>query len=163
MSLPWHIAIHIFSSLLAGTVVFLFYRRYLFSFLPALGAGVAVDLDHLIDYFYAFGWNFRLDYFMRGYQFLKSDRIYIWFHAWEYVIILIIAAYLVKKRAAKAVFFSLALGLFFHLMADSVLNEGMKPQTYSLLYRAENGYKIERLVTPEHYKIHQENKKSVNF
>lgn len=163
MSLPLHLSIHIILSLLAGFIVFKITKKSLISFFFALTAGVAVDFDHLIDYFMTFGWHFNFYYFENGYQFLKTDKIHIWFHAWEYVIIFIVLAVIFKSKLIKTIFFSLALGLFFHLGADCILNEGMKPQAYSIAYRIENDFNIERLVTPEHYKKHLEQKKIINI
>jgi hypothetical protein len=63
----------------------------------------------------------------------------------------------------KAIFWGLALGLFFHLSADCMLNEGMKPQAYSVVYRIENNFDVKNLVTSEHYKKHIEQKETVSF
>lgn len=163
MSLFWHIFIHIALSLLAGLIIFLVWRKFWLAIIPTLISGVAVDFDHLIDYLLAFGWHFRLDYFERGYQFLKSDKIYILFHAWEYVIIFVVLAVIFRNNLTKTIFFSLALGLFFHLGADCLLNEGMRPQAYSIVYRIENNFNTERLVAPEHWQKQIEQKKMVKF
>lgn len=162
MSLISHLLIHIILSLIAGFLVFYATKKPI-SFVFSLIGGVAVDFDHFIDYFLAFGCHFRLDYFEKGYQFLKSDKIYVLFHAWEYVIIMAVLAYFTRNKLIRAAIISLALGLFFHLGADSALNEGMKPQSYSLIYRTENNFDIERLVTPEHYKNHTKLKEQVKF
>jgi len=163
MSLPLHLSIHVVLSLLAGLIVFKITKRPFISFFFALLSGVMVDADHFIDYFAAFGWNFNLNYFVNGYQFLKTDKIHILFHAWEYVIIAIVLAFFLKNKLVKATLISLALGLFFHLSTDCILNEGMKPQAYSIVYRIENNFDVEKLVTPEHYKKHLEQKESVKF
>jgi membrane-bound metal-dependent hydrolase YbcI (DUF457 family) len=163
MPLPLHLSIHIFLSLLAGFLVWRIWRKPWASFISALIAGVAVDFDHFIDYFLAFGLNFKPHYFLNGYQFLKSDKIYIIFHAWEYVIIFIVLAIIFRNKLAKAILFSLALGLFFHLSADSILNEGMKPQAYFLVYRTENNFDTGKLVTADHWQKQKQQKEITKF
>lgn len=160
MSLFFHLLIHVSLSLLAGLIVFMITRKFFISFFPALAAGVAVDIDHLIDYLLAFGFNFRLEYFLNGYQFLKSDKIYILFHGWEYVIILVILVKVFKNEKFRAVFLGLALGLFFHLAADTFINN-IPLKSYSIIYRAEKKFAIEELVYPENWKKHQVQKGQV--
>lgn len=122
--------------------------------------GVLIDLDHFIDYFLAFGFTFNLNYFIHGYQFLKSDKIYILFHGWEYVILLLTVSWLIKSNIKiKAAVLALALGMFFHLGIDAVTNEGAQFRTYSIIYRAKNNFDLQPLVTPEHYQDHQIRKK----
>jgi len=121
-----------------------------------------IDLDHLIDYFLAFGPDFRLDYFASGYQFLKSGKIYVLFHGVEYVIIALILAALLKNKACKSAFLAVALGLFFHLSADSVAND-IPAKSYSLIYRIENRFELEKLVSREHYEKHLIIKETVKF
>jgi hypothetical protein len=159
LSLPLHLSIHLFFSLLAGLIVWLFFRRNLFlALFGGILGGFLVDFDHFIDYFLAFGWHFNFYWFSKGFEFLKSDRIYLFFHAWEYVIILIIAVIILKKRFSKTrlFLFSIALGLLFHLTGDVIMNEGMKLQSYSLIYRIKNNFKTEQLVTPGHYQYNIE-------
>lgn len=162
MNLFWHLTIHLALSILAGSIIFIIFRKFWPAFLSAIIAGVVIDFDHLIDYFLAFGGDFHLNYFLSGYQFLKTDKIYIWFHAWEYVIIFIIAAIIIKNSIVKITLFSLALGLFFHLSADCLLNEGMRPQAYSIIYRIKNNFDAERLVTAEHWQKHNKQKETVS-
>ncbi len=155
LSLPIHLSIHIFFALLAGFIVWLFFRKSLIlALLGGLLGGFMVDFDHFIDYFFAFGWNFNFYWFSKGYEFLKSDRIFLLFHGWEYIALILIIAVILKKRfiKSKIFLFSLAIGLLFHLSGDIIMNEGMRLRSYSILYRVKSGFKIEKLVTPEHYR-----------
>jgi len=84
--------------------------------------------------------------------------------SWEYVIIfLILGLFIFKSKTAKTVIFALAFGMLFHLIYDTSANEGMKFSSYSIIYRAENNFDIERLVTPEHWKEHLQGKQLVKF
>lgn len=163
-----HLSLHILTGILAGYLVWRIWGKPELSFIFGIAGAFFVDLDHLIDYFLAFGWNFsaswRIGYFINGYQFLKSDKVYVLFHGWEYVIILLILAiWVLKNKTAKTVFLALALGLFFHLSIDSLTNEGAKISTYSIINRAKNNFELKELVTPEHYQDHQERKKLIKF
>jgi hypothetical protein len=163
MSLFLHISIHILSGLLAGYFVWRLWKKPLPAFLSSFLGAVVIDFDHFIDYFLAFGFNFsaswRINYFIHGYQFLKTDKIYILFHGWEYVIIFLILGLLIfKNKTAKTVFVALALGMLFHLIYDTNANEGMRFRSYSIIYRAENNFNLEKAVTPEHWIDHQSRK-----
>ncbi|PIR73431.1 MAG: hypothetical protein COU40_02455, partial [Candidatus Moranbacteria bacterium CG10_big_fil_rev_8_21_14_0_10_35_21] len=111
MSLFLHLTLHVLSGLLAGYFVWKYYKKPTLTFGFSFLGAVLIDLDHFIDYFLAFGFNFKLDYFTHGYQFLKSDKIYVLFHGWEYVIIfLILGLFIFKSKTAKTVIFALAFG-----------------------------------------------------
>ena len=153
MNLFLHLLIHFFFSLLAGFLVFRIWKKPLASFASAIFGGVLVDSDHLIDYLLAFGYHFRLDYFTQGYQFLKSDKIYILFHAWEYVAVLLLIALLVKNKTARSIALGLGIGLFFHLSTDVVI-DAVPIRTYSIIYRAENNFEIQKMAYPEHWERH---------
>lgn len=155
MSLPLHLSIHVALSLFAGFLIWKWRGNLILAFLGALVGGVLIDVDHLIDYFLAFGWHFRLSEFLHGQQFLVDNRIYVLFHGWEYVILLLFLAFVVvQKEYIRTVLFSLALGMLFHLMFDVSVNDGMTVRGYSIAYRAWNGFRIEHIVTPEHLERH---------
>lgn len=160
MSLFFHLSTHILTGVVAGYIVWRVWGNPFSSFSMAFIGGVLIDLDHFIDYFLAFGWQFRLEYFIKGYQFLASDKIYILFHGWEYVVLLAAIAWFIKFNIKlKAIVLALALGMFFHLSIDAFTNEGAQIKTYSIIYRAKNNFDVQQLVTPEHYQDHQMRKK----
>lgn len=162
MSLFLHLFIHFLFALLAGLIVFLIWRKPIVSFVGGILGGLLIDMDHLLDYLFTFGFNFRLDYFISGYQFLKSDKIYVLFHGWEYVIILLAVGYIIKNIKLKSFIFALAIGAFFHLSSDVVLN-GMSLKFYSIIFRAKNGFEIEKMGTPDEWQKHLIEKSLVNF
>jgi len=162
MPLYTHLSIHLAFSFLAGFIVFKIYKNAKISFISTLISGFFVDFDHFIDYFLAFGSKFNLNYFINGYQFLKSDKIYILFHGWEYVIVLLAFLIIIKDKLFKTVFLGLALGLIFHLTSDVVI-DGIHPKTYYLIQRIKSGFNVEKLVNSEHYQKHKEEKKLINL
>ena len=157
-----HLSIHIMFSLLSGLLVFRLWKKPVISFAAAIVSGVLVDLDHFIDYFLAFGTNFRLDYFMHGYQFLKSDKVYILFHTWEYVIILLAISFILKNKWGRSLVLGLALGLFFHLWADVFINN-VPVSIYSIIKRSKNNFEIQKLAYPGHWEEHKRQKEITKF
>ena len=165
MSLPFHIFLHIALSFLIGFFIFNIFQGRFLAFLGTFIGGVLVDLDHLIDYFLTFGFRFNLHYFLKGYQFLKSEKIYIFFHAWEYVGLLFITYYLltIRGKITLAVFvLALALGLGGHLIIDTVVNH-IKLQTYSLTYRINNNFEAKYLIYPKYWRYDLQIKKEIRF
>jgi hypothetical protein len=155
MSLVFHLFLHVLSALIAGYIVWRFWRSPIISFGAAFLGAVLIDLDHLIDYFLAFGLHFNLAAFIAGEQFAKSDKIYVLFHGWECVILLLLLAWLIKSNVKLMVaLLALSLGAFFHLLIDVNINNGMTIKSYSIVYRTFYYYEMEKVVTPEHYQEH---------
>lgn len=162
LSLPVHLSIHIAFSLLAGLVVWRIWGKPFWAFFFALAGGFLVDFDHFIDYYLAFGFDWSLDYFRNGYPFLKSGQILVLFHAWEYAAVLILSALLFKSKIAKTIFLSLALGLFFHLATDVVVDK-MPVKSYFIIYRISHNFDIKYLDNPSNYEKYLQRKERVNF
>lgn len=162
MSLIAHLSIHLFSGLIVGFLVWRIWKKPVLSYLFAIIGGVLVDLDHLIDYYIAFGWNFKISYFLRGYQFLENERIYVLFHGWEYVVILAILLIITTNKTSKSIILALTLGLLLHLSADVMLNN-IPIRSYSLVYRIKNKFSIQKLVDKEHYNKYLINKSTIKF
>lgn len=164
MSLPIHLFIHIVFAFVAGYIVWRFWGKPLFSFGAAFGGSVLLDFDHFIDYVIAFGFRFDILTFIHGDQFTKNDKIYVLFHGWEYVILLLVAVWLIKSNLkVKVASVALALGIFLHLVVDVNVNGGMTIKSYSILYRLENRFEMQKIVTPEHYREHLREKQSTRF
>lgn len=170
MSLLFHELSHLVLSLLVAFIIWKKGHKHIGVFIAALLGGVLIDLDHLIDYFLAFGTTFNLTYFLKGYAFLKTDKIYVLLHSWELVIILFLAlpaVALLCKQAKEGLFIRIlilafSLSLFFHLIVD-VQTNSMKAQSYFLLYRMSNNFELKTMVTNEHYLKHLKQKKQIIF
>lgn len=162
IALPIHILIHVAASLLAGIIVWRIWKNPAAAFLSALISGVAVDFDHFIDYFLAFGWSFNFYYFTKGYEFLKSNKMYTLFHGWEYAVILLLAVFLLKNKTAKTICLALSLGLFFHLGTDVVIDK-IPIKSYSIINKIRNNFEMQKLVTPEHWQKHEKKRERLKF
>jgi len=158
MGLLLHELIHLTSSLLAAFFVCrLFNKCKLYiAIISSIIAGFLIDFDHLVDYFFAFGIHFNLNYFLKGYQFLKSDRMYIPFHSWELVILLLILFLVLsnfKNRVVlKTILLSFCVALFFHLIADVWVNK-IPTTSYFLIYRIKNNFDLKLLENNQLWQI----------
>lgn len=134
------IVLHVFFSFLAGFLVWKLYgnndrKNFLLSIFFAFIAGVLIDLDHFIDNFIFFDWNFNFDYFIRGEYFVRSGKNYILFHGFEYVLILfVILKFFAKTKKAKMIVASLVLAMLLHLLVD-IFFFSIPLINYSILYR----------------------------
>lgn len=181
MNIALHELIHLLLSLLPATIIIIAFKNmfkkhnYLITLLliTSLIGGFFIDLDHLIDYVLAFGFHFKLDYFIKGYQFLKSDKIYVLLHSYELVVFLLLISIIFMSFRALArnlsnkklmfislLTFTLGLSMLLHVIFDVIENE-LPPQTYSLIYRIKNNFDTKNLVYPDHYRYHLEQKKKI--
>lgn len=152
MSIYFHELIHIALSLLAGFFIGKIWKKYNTSVIAAFIGGVLIDIDHFIDYFLAFGFQFSIDAFQRGDQFSKLNKLYIVLHAWEWVILLLVFAFIIHKRKKiryKHYIISftvaLALGMVYHLFFDSIANETTLV-SYSIVYRIYHNFSLDKLI-----------------
>jgi isoleucyl-tRNA synthetase len=70
----------------------------------------------------------------------KTGKSYVFFHAYEYVILLFLAVCLVKDKTKKLVLTALTLGMFFHLGVDILL--GVPFNLYFLTFRILNHFDL---------------------
>jgi len=152
MDLITHTLIHLSGVLVAGFVVWKIWGKSLLSFGIAFVSGLLIDFDHLLDYLLVFGKNFKFDYAIKGYEFLESGKVYVIFHGWEYVLILAGFVFITKSKTVKTVLLALSLGLFTHLIIDTVTN-GMPPEGYSVIYRAVNNFEAKNIVRQKKIQI----------
>lgn len=140
-SLTCHEIVHFLLSIIVGLVVWRMvqhkknpYRFILPSFIGAFLGEFFLDIDHLLDYFIAFGIRFRLDYFLSGMQFAKLHKTFVPLHSWELVVIIVFIAIVIKNKSVRYFFIALAIGLFTHLVYDTVYNH-FYILGYSFIYR----------------------------
>lgn len=153
--------IHLATGLLAGLIGWRVFGHKWVAIISGISTGFLVDVDHIYDYYLVFGSNINLKYFLKGYEFYISNTIYTIFHAWELVLLFLLVLLFAKSKKTKALFLSAALGLSFHLTADSILND-IPVSSYCLTKRAMNDFSRERLTSHRHYKKFMEDKKAVS-
>lgn len=163
MPLYLHLSIHFGLALLAGYLVGRHFKKNVLGLIAGLLGGFLIDLDHVLEYLLVFNWHFNLGYFLEGREFLAADKIYVWFHAWEYVPLLVLLAIVFKKyKALETFLFALALAASVHLLSDSAINQ-YPLEYYSLIHRQEVNFSAEKLLSPEEYAKNQELKKALGL
>lgn len=160
---PLHIFTHFALAILVGYLAGRHFKQIKLGILIGFLGGFLIDLDHLLEYLLFFGPHFNLGYFLDGRQFLLSNQIHLWFHAWEYIPLLILAAIILKKhKILETILVTLALAMSVHLLTDSIINQ-YSLQYYSLAYRADNNFAVEKLLSPEEYLKHLEQRRELGL
>jgi len=163
MPLSFHLFIHFSLALLAGGLAGYYLKRLDIGLVAGFIGGFLIDLDHVLEYILTFGWSFSLQHFLEGRQFLISDQIHLWLHAWEYVILLVILARIFWRKKALGIFLIiLALASFVHLLSDSLINN-YPLKYYSLSYRQEVNFSAEKLLNPAEYLKNQKLKRELGL
>ncbi len=163
LPLSLHLLIHLFLAIIVGYFSGRLFKKPALGILFGIIGGFFIDLDHVLEYFLVFGPHFSLTYFSQGRQFLVSDKVHLFFHAWEYVPLLLISAYLLRKKKIIAlILVSLALAGGIHLLSDSIINQ--EPlKFYTMSYRASVNFSAPRLMSAEAYEKNQDLKKVLGF
>lgn len=130
---------HVIATVLTAVFTWRFYypndmRKLFLAGIVSSITGIWVDLDHFIDYFLYYGPSFHLTQFLQGSEFASSNKLYIFFHAYEYVLILVILFVLFKDKLQKFLVATLAISLILHIGID-IATFGVPLQAYSLIYR----------------------------
>lgn len=153
MELPLylHLIIHFFWAISVGLVVGHVCGWKLGGVIGGISGGFFIDLDHVLEYFLVFGWHLNISNFIDGWQFLVSEQVHLYFHAWEYIpLLLLIAYYFRKKRALVIIVLALVSGGFVHLVSDCLINH-YPLRNYSISYRARAGYAVNSILNSEQY------------
>jgi len=158
-----HIFLHFLLALIIGYLAGRYFKRPWLCLLVALAGGFLIDLDHILEYFLIFGPHFNFYYFIQGREFLVSGRIYLLFHAWEWVLVLAGLGWLARKtKILKVVLLTLALAIAVHLISDCLINQ-YPPQFYSLGFRASQNFSAQKLLNPEQYQKNLELKSELGL
>ena len=130
------------------SAVLWFFTRNVFAASVAFATGVLVDIDHLIEYAIHYGWrDFSIKEF---YQICKRThlkntsrrfkKLYLIFHSYEIVILLWVAALLIKNIYLVA----FALGYSGHLILDGIGNP-FHPCSYFIIRRVIKNFEADKL------------------
>lgn len=147
--LLFHELLHVTFSILVGLAFYSMYKFTGVSIWPvlivALFGGVLIDLDHLYDYYRAFRWDFKLHKFLKGKAIRQNRRLYVLFHGYEYVFLLVWIVYNMTNSVIQLFIFTLAISSLVHLLTDATVNN-VYIRTYSILYRLFYSFKSKHLI-----------------
>ena len=151
MPLAIHLGIHFALAVLSGYLLGAYFNNKKLGVIFGILGGFLIDLDHVLEYFLVFGPSFNLQYFFESRQFLASDMVRIYFHAWEYLPLLLIFAFVFRKKdKIKIALITLALAGSIHLVSDVLINDSYF-KYYSLSYRASHNFSAKDLIPEEQY------------
>ncbi len=165
LNLPlwFHLSIHFSVAILSGYFLGKYFKRIRLGLIAGILGGFLIDLDHVLEYFFTFGLRFNLHNFLNGYQFLASDKIYLVFHAYEFIILLSILAFLFRKKYNIKVFIIiLMISGVIHLLSDTVINN-YPLKNYTITYRAINNFSAPQLLNSEQIQKNIEFKKQLEI
>ncbi len=145
MPLSLHLAIHALLAILVGYLAGRYFKMPALMMLVAILAGFFVDLDHALQYLFHFK-SFDISGFLASRQFIDSGQFFLYFHAWEWVVLGLVVAFLSEQsKIFKAVMITASLALFVHLVSDCFINQ-LPPRFYSIIYRAERNFLVSEMV-----------------
>ncbi len=161
--LSLHLFIHFILAVLAGLLVGHYFDKEKLGIIAGVLGGFLIDLDHVLEYFFTFGLHFNLNYFLTGRGFLISNKIFLVFHAWEYIPILLIIAWLLRRRKNISIFLlALTFGAIVHMTSDCFLNN-YPPRNYSIIYRAVKRFDASLLLNPSQREWNMELKRELSL
>ena len=85
---------------------------------------------------------------MDFFEYDKTPKMYLWFHAWEYLWVLWLLIYFFQLGIFWIGF---AIGLTVHLVCDNFANP-IRPLGYFLIYRLRHGFDKKVILNEEAYK-----------
>jgi len=151
IALPLHIFIHFIFAVLIGYLVGSHYQRLRLGIVAGIIGGFLIDLDHVLEYFLVYGPHFNIVYLFEGRQFLSSNQIHLWFHGWEYIPVILMAAWLLRRKKAVSIFLSaMILGASLHLITDCLINQ-YPLRNYSLSYRYSQNFSASKILSAAQY------------
>ena len=121
---------HFSLAALGGLLCYKKFKKHI-SFILVVLSGFFIDADHLIDYLLGHGFSFDLFKFLSGQGYAEVGTAHLFFHAWEWLPVLLVVGWLTKKHYF---FYPLALGLVLHLTLDQFTNP-VGPLSYFMTFR----------------------------
>jgi hypothetical protein len=163
MPLALHLFIHFSLAALIGYYFGWRFKRPVLGIVFGILGGFLIDLDHVLEYFLFYGLHFNFTYFVESRQYLLTDKVKIFFHAWEYFPLLLLIAWLFRrKKVLKMIFLTLAFAGLVHLIGDVLIN-GYSLKYYSIAYRALHHFSAPELLSPADYQLNLEYKQKLGI
>ena len=137
---------HLIVSLVIGIIGSIFSNNIIVLFISLLW-GFFIDFDHYIEYIANTGFKnaFKFRYFLSSEHFTHSNRIFILFHAYEYLLVFAIVWIVTKGNIyVDYAFYAYCA----HLIMDQVGNYDLQPWFYFLTVRMYYKFQRARLVKP---------------
>lgn len=108
--------------------------------LPALGIGILMDLDHVLDYQLQHPGSLDVKHFFKICNACELRHTYLWLHSLELLAIAWALTYFLRS----AVLLGCSVGMTLHIILDYIGNK-THFATYFLIYRFKQKFKIEKI------------------
>ena len=141
---------HVAVSTIVSSVLYVLFKSWSLTIASFL-SGVFLDLDHYIDYLIEYGYPFHMKKFFHCIYEEKLKRIYLFFHSWEWSIILIIMGWMSDWNHWIV---GVMIGYGHHIVLDALFNTNWPIRGYSLLWRWKNNF-VSELVRPRKSEINR--------
>ena len=135
---PWHLFGHFVIGLGISFFVFKKTKNIGYIFLCLL-ASFLIDVDHLFDFWMAYGFSLDLGKFFEINFFKINGKVFVPFHSWELVGLILLLSKFAKKY--KWVLLTVSLAMFGHILWDAISYK-IVAIDYSLIYRSVHDFKI---------------------
>jgi len=138
--------IHVVAYLCVGALVYFFWKKYftIKNYILGFLFTFFIDVDHYIDMLMYDGFSLDIKRFISGEHFRESGKVYIFFHAWEYVLLVFVLFWVFRKSRIAGPLLFIFLGLGVHLIVDIITNNSTF-LTYSLFYRILVDFRLDLL------------------
>lgn len=104
--------------------------------LPAFAFGILIDLDHWLDYWFAFGFEINLKKFFNPAGYVnKNQKVYVLLHGWEYLLpLFFLGRFWETKLFVSGLTGTIVTAYLAHLIFDSI-TVVQSAKGYFLTYR----------------------------
>jgi len=127
--------------------------------LGCLAGGILIDVDHIFDFLVIHNWReYSFKRFMNPPDWKRTERIYLFFHCYEFLIPCWIAFYLLGMIGFGLAF---TLGFVAHLVMDHFLNKDypIYPYSHFFIFKASSKFKFDKLFKVHLFKDNNQNKR----
>lgn len=120
--------------------------------------GVFLDIDHLIDYVFNYGWRVRRKRFFQAFEYEAFENIFLFLHSWEFIVIYLVLLWLVDW---KPVALGAVIGVFVHLSLDHFFNDHSR-LAYFLSFRLFHRFSAKHFYGSAEYRKRLKNNRARN-
>lgn len=131
---------------LAGSGVVYYFSRSFSAALAFFLAGIFIDLDHFLEYFYFFGFrDFSVRRFFRAADEHVYQKFFLFLHSYELALLFWVLSLAVIREPWA---WGFSLGFTLHIVADHIYNPCV-PASYFFSFRLRHRFEGERIFPEE--------------
>jgi len=141
MKISQHIAVGVAGSL----PVFLLTRSYETTITFFLSNSL-IDIDHIIDYWYDYGFNLSRRRFLKACSHAGFTHFFVLLHSFEVLFVILLALFIFRNNSSCIPYIlGIFLGFSTHLVSDIIYNKGIKLKYFFIFNRYARGFKLDNI------------------